>query len=75
MKMGKNKPSLRSLGKAECRKLEIPSILVIMKDNRSTESRVRITQDQIQSRTGISEGNKTDADSGCWLVAVENGAC
>ena len=73
--MGKNKPSLRSLGKAECRKLEIPSILVIMKDNRSTESRVRITQDQIQSRTGISEGNKTDADSRCWLVAVENGAC
>ena len=29
--------------------------MVIMKDNISTESRVRVTLDQIESRTGISE--------------------
>ena len=54
VKMWKNKSSLRSLGKAEDRKLEIPSILVIMKDNTSTESRVRITRlDSEQDRNKL----------------------
>lgn len=61
--MGKDKPGQRSLGKAEGQKLETPSTMVIIKDDRSTESRVRITLDQIESRTGISEGNVIVAES------------
>ena len=61
--MGKDKPGQRSLGKAEGQKLETPSTMVIIKDDRSTESRVRITLDQIESRTGISDGNVTVAES------------
>lgn len=61
--MGKDKPGQRSLGKAEGQKLETPSTMVIIKDDRSTESRVRITLDQIESRTGISEGNVIAAES------------
>lgn len=45
--------------------------MVILEDNRSTESRVRITLDQIRSRMEIREGNMIVAEvtPACWLLA------